>query len=297
MDNKKIAILIDAENISYKNAKQIIDIMSAKGDLLVKEIVTDWTKIVKAKTIETKYKQREKQIEGWRQEACNHSMTAIQQFSYISGKNTSDMALTIQAMKLLYEKPFLTTFCLVSNDSDFTRLAQELREHNKEVVGMGERIKAIPEFVNAFSEFIYLGEAIDDVAEVVETTEAVGETKAGKLDKSAKKIDKKLEKKQKKDVVVEKINQINVCPLDDERLQALKQLIDGIVDDNGVAHYSLISDNMKKQYADFVPTNYDCKNVSMLINKLMPYLPGYEQIRQEIPNNPNGAVLMLKRKG
>ncbi|MBQ9114702.1 MAG: NYN domain-containing protein [Clostridia bacterium] len=99
----KIAILIDAENISYKNTQQIIDTMEKKGKILVKMVVADWTKITGAQTkTNGKFVYRTKQIEGWRAEASRHSMTAIQQFSYVSGKNTSDIALTIQAMKILY---------------------------------------------------------------------------------------------------------------------------------------------------------------------------------------------------
>ncbi|MBQ8177922.1 MAG: NYN domain-containing protein [Clostridia bacterium] len=300
-NNSKIAILIDAENISYKNTQQIIETMEQKGKILVKMVVADWTKITGSQTkTNGKYVYRTKQIDGWRTEASRHSMTAVQQFSYVVGKNTSDIALTIQAMKILYEKPYITTFCLVSNDSDFTRLAQELREQNKEVIGMGERSRAIQEFVNAFSEFIYLGESIEEenldlVQEPVQEeikVEKVTKDKAEdnptpqKSSKSKKKNSKK--KNAKKDE----------CFLGQEKLNALKKIIENDIEssDESVAYYSSIGNRMKSQFADFIPANYDCKKISQLMAKILPYLPEYVEHKEPIPNNPHGYLMMLKRK-
>lgn len=292
----KIAILIDAENISYKNTQQIIDTMEKKGKILVKMVVADWTKITGAQTkTNGKFVYRAKQIEGWRAEASRHSMTAIQQFSYVSGKNTSDIALTIQAMKLLYEKDYINCFCLVSNDSDFTRLAQELREQNKEVIGMGERNSAIQEFVNAFSEFIYLGESIDDdkeeaVQEEVKE-EKVSETKEQEV-QTQQKTSKNKKKKSKKKAQVEE------CFLGAEKLKALKNIIENDIEssEESVAYYSSIANRMKRQFADFIPENYDCKKTSQLIAKILPYLPEYIEHREPIPNNEHGYLMMLKHK-
>lgn len=296
MDNKKIAVLIDAENISYKNTRQIIDTMSAKGDVIIKEIIADWTKIAKGKIsggTNDKLKYREKQIDGWRKEASQHSMTAVQQFSYVSGKNTSDMALTIQAMKILYEKPFIGAFCIVSNDSDFTRLAQELREQNKEVVGMGERNKAIPEFVNAFSEFIYLGEAIEETAEVAvsdtETAKTVAEIPVAGA-KAEAQVKSSAKKKPKR-----RLEAKPECVLPATQLKALKTTIEEILSEHdGIAYYSLISLRMKQQFPDFVPANYECRSISALIDKLMPFLPEFIKHKEPMANNPNGWIMMLK---
>ncbi len=300
-NHQKIAILIDAENISYKNASQIIDTMEQKGKVLVKMIVADWTKISGA-TVKSngKYTYRTRQIEGWREEASKHSMTAVQQFSYVVGKNSSDIALTIQAMKIFYEKPFITTFCLVSNDSDFTRLAQELREHNKEVIGMGEREKAVQEFVNAFSEFVYLGESIED-----EPVDASAESKKeiAKVEEKATKQPKVESQKAKKEVRSRKsVTKQNtpkkpVCFLEEEKLQALKNIIENDIEssEEGVAYYSNIGNRMKRLFADFIPANYECKNTSQLMGKLLPFLPEYVEHKEPIPNNPRGFLYMLKR--
>lgn len=299
--HSKIAILIDAENVSYKNARQIIDTMEQKGKILVKMVVADWTKITGAQTkTNGKYVYRTKQIEGWRNEASRHSMTAIQQFSYVVGKNTSDIALTIQAMKILYEKPYVTTFCLVSNDSDFTRLAQELREQNKEVIGMGERSRAIQEFVNAFSEFVYLGESIEEEIQEVTLEEVKEETKEVKAPKNAKKETSKTNGKNTKG---KKNNQKSTpkkptCILEKEKLNALKNIIENDIEssEEGVAYYSNIGSRMKRQFADFIPENYESKNISQLMTKLLPFLPEYVEHKEPIPNNPNGYWYMLKKK-
>ena len=302
--HSKIAILIDAENVSYKNARQIIDTMEQKGKILVKMVVADWTKITGSQTkTNGKYVYRTKQIEGWRNEASRHSMTAVQQFSYVVGKNTSDIALTIQAMKILYEKPYVTTFCLVSNDSDFTRLAQELREQNKEVIGMGERSRAIQEFVNAFSEFVYLGESIEedtqDIIEEIkeEVKEEVKEVKATKIDKKdTSKASKST--KNKKNGTKNNTPKKPVCILEEEKLSALKNIIENDIEssEEGVAYYSNIGSRMKRQFADFIPENYDSKNISQLMAKLLPFLPEYVEHKEPIPNNPNGYWYMLKKK-
>lgn len=264
MEEKKIALLIDAENISYKNSKQIIEKMKEKGNLIVKCVVADWTKITGAKRTQiNKQTCRDYQIEGWRKESNTYSLTPIQQFSYVSGKNATDLALTIEAMKILYEKPYITTFCLVSNDSDFTRLAQELREHDKEVIGMGESDKAIEEFRNAFDEFYYLGEGMEEEED---------------------KTPEKKPKSKHHDRVLPKV-----------QFEYLKQLIEDRIAEDGIAYYSYISATMKKQFSDFVPENYGSKNVSGLIQKLLPYLKEYKEVKEPIPNNPTGFVMMLKK--
>ncbi len=296
---QKIAILIDAENISYKNASQIINLMEQKGKVLVKMIVADWTKI-SGTSLKTngRYTYRTKQIEGWREEASKHSMTAVQQFSYVVNKNSSDIALTIQAMKIFYEKPFINTFCLVSNDSDFTRLAQELREQNKEVIGMGERAKAVQEFVNAFSEFVYLGESIEEEPVLeMEEEKPIPKKNEKQVPKNEKKDTQKLKKDNHKNDKTKK-QEAPKCFLEEEKLNALKDIIEHDIaqSDESVAYYSNIGNRMKRLFADFIPENYECKNISQLMAKLLPYLPEYVEYKEPIPNNPRGFLYMLKLK-
>lgn len=118
----RYALLIDSDNVSAKYIKPILDELSKYGNVTYKRIYGDWTKTNNA---------------GWKGELLQNSITPIQQFSYTYGKNATDSAMIIDAMDMLYTSE-LEGFCLVSSDSDFTRLASRLRESGKTVIGMGE---------------------------------------------------------------------------------------------------------------------------------------------------------------
>lgn len=122
-DNGKIiALLIDAENISPKYIQVIFDELSLYGTPAYKRIYGDWTS---------------PDMASWKKTLLENNLTPIQQFSYTQGKNASDSAMIIDAMDILYTKN-CDGFCLVSSDSDFTRLASRLRESRMSVIGMGE---------------------------------------------------------------------------------------------------------------------------------------------------------------
>lgn len=135
----KIAVLIDAENISSKYANTILQEASGLGNVIYKRIYGNWTS---------------SQLGPWKQELLDHAIQPIQQYSNTSGKNSSDSALIIDAMDLLYQNR-LDAFCLVSSDSDFTRLASRLRESEMYVLGMGEQ-KTPRAFISACNKFVYL---------------------------------------------------------------------------------------------------------------------------------------------
>ena len=118
----RIALLIDADNVSAKYIKPILDELSKYGNVTYKRIYGDWTRSNSA---------------SWKEELLQNSITPIQQFSYTHGKNATDSAMIIDAMDILYTSE-LEGFCLVSSDSDFTKLASRLRESGKLVIGMGE---------------------------------------------------------------------------------------------------------------------------------------------------------------
>ena len=118
----RFALLIDADNVSAKYIKPILDELSKYGNVTYKRIYGDWTKTNNA---------------SWKEELLQNSITPIQQFSYTTGKNATDSAMIIDAMDMLYTSQ-LEGFCLVSSDSDFTKLASRLRESGKTVIGMGE---------------------------------------------------------------------------------------------------------------------------------------------------------------
>ncbi len=122
MEDKRYAVLIDSDNISAKYITAILDEMTKYGIITYKRIYGDWTS---------------NQASKWREELLSNSITPIQQFCNTAGKNATDSALIIDAMDILYTGR-VDGFCIVSSDSDFTKLASRLRESGMEVIGMGE---------------------------------------------------------------------------------------------------------------------------------------------------------------
>lgn len=143
---ERYALLIDAENVSAKYIKPILDELSKYGNVTYKRIYGDWTK---------------SQSASWKEILLQNSITPIQQFSYTYGKNATDSAMIIDAMDMLYTND-LEGFCLVSSDSDFTKLASRLRESGRTVIGMGESKTPTP-FRKACDIFTELELLLDDI--------------------------------------------------------------------------------------------------------------------------------------
>ena len=136
---RKVAVLFDAENIASKYTPVILNEANALGSVIIRRIYGDWTA---------------REMSSWKQVILDHSIQPIQQYRNVSGKNSSDSALIIDAMDLLYQGR-VDAFCIVSSDSDFTRLAARLRESEKFVLGLGEQ-KTPQSFISACSKFAYL---------------------------------------------------------------------------------------------------------------------------------------------
>ena len=143
---ERYALLIDAENVSAKYIKPILDELSKYGNVTYKRIYGDWTK---------------SQSASWKEVLLQNSITPIQQFSYTYGKNATDSAMIIDALDMLYTND-LEGFCLVSSDSDFTKLASRLRESGRTVIGMGESKTPTP-FRKACDIFTELELLLDDI--------------------------------------------------------------------------------------------------------------------------------------
>jgi len=135
----RLAVLIDADNISASYIKPMMLEIARYGNPTIKRIYGDWTK---------------PQLGPWKQVLLDHAISPVQQFGYTSGKNATDSTLIIDAMDILYTES-VDGFCLVSSDSDFTRLATRLREAGKIVYGIGEKKTPTP-FVAACDRFIFL---------------------------------------------------------------------------------------------------------------------------------------------
>ena len=139
MEDLRIALLIDGDNISAKYLNSILDELTEVGVVNIKRIYGDWTR---------------PEMHSWGKELLNRSITPMQQFNNVSGKNATDSALIIDAMDILYNKD-VDAFAIVSSDSDFTRLASRLAESGKTVIGMGEA-KTPDSFRNACTRFVSL---------------------------------------------------------------------------------------------------------------------------------------------
>jgi len=135
----KLAVLIDADNVPYANVKEMFEEIAKYGTPTFKRIYADWTKPT---------------VSGWKNVLLENAITPIQQYSYSTGKNASDSALIIDAMDILYTGK-VDGFCIVSSDSDFTRLATRLREAGMKVIGIGEK-KTLTPFITACDKFIYI---------------------------------------------------------------------------------------------------------------------------------------------
>ncbi len=137
--DSKFAVLIDADNIPDRYIKLVLDEIARDGIATFRRCYGDWTS---------------SRLTGWKTVLLENAITPVQQYSYTFGKNATDSAMIIDAMDILYTGQ-VTGFCLVSSDSDFTRLAVRLRESGMQVVGMGES-KTPKAFVNACNQFRYL---------------------------------------------------------------------------------------------------------------------------------------------
>ena len=269
MENSKVfALLIDAENVSPKYIKTIIDEVSMYGTPAYKRIYGDWTS---------------PDMASWKKVLLEHNLTPIQQFSYTQGKNASDSAMIIDAMDVLYAGN-VDGFCLVSSDSDFTRLAARLRESRMFVIGMGES-KTPTAFKAACDTFKYL-----DVLMGLKK-EAAGRTGAEKAEKpkAAKKQPARTAKKQTekakpaakdaketKEAKEPKADTRPAEPHHDEELAAafvpldeivekVREIIDFDSDEDGYMPLSQIGVMLGRLYADFDSRNYGFSKLHKLM--------------------------------
>ena len=139
LSNLRLAVLIDADNVPYRAIKGILEETALYGTPTIKRIYGDWTR---------------PSVSGWKDVLLENAITPVQQYSYTTGKNSTDSAMIIDAMDILYSAK-VDGFCIVSSDSDFTRLATRLREAGMKVIGIGE-IKTPNPFIVACDKFVYI---------------------------------------------------------------------------------------------------------------------------------------------
>lgn len=176
--DKKFALLIDADNIGSQYIKTIVDEITKEGVITYKRIYGDWTK---------------PNLGKWKDILLDYSITPVQQYAYTTGKNATDSAMIIDAMDILYTQK-VDGFCLASSDSDFTKLAARLREAGMVVIGMGKQQTPRP-FVSACSMFKYIdiisGEEENDISE---NNKAANKQDAKQADNSQQKAEREIQK-------------------------------------------------------------------------------------------------------
>ena len=245
--DSRFAVLIDAENVSVKYIKIIFDELSKDGVATYKRIYGDWTN---------------PSLISWKSTLLDNSITPIQQYSYTSGKNSTDSAMIIDAMDILYSGK-VEGFCLVSSDSDFTRLASRLRESGMSVIGMGES-KTPNSFIAACNKFKYL-----DILSAADEEESEESPKAEVAKKAAqpKKPVQKAAKKAKEEPKAEK----EPKPADEPRTslrtirRALRTIVRENSDEDNWIMVSQVCNLLDKRYPDFDVRNFG-------FSKLTPFL-------------------------
>jgi uncharacterized LabA/DUF88 family protein len=235
---EKLAVLIDADNAQPFIVDGLLSEIAKYGTANVKRIYGDWTLTG---------------LKGWKEVLLQYSIQPIQQFGYTSGKNATDSALIIDAMDLLYTGKF-DGFCIVSSDSDFTKLASRIREAGLFVYGFGER-KTPKAFVSACDKFIF--------TEVLRSK-----------DDASEKISRKTTNDLKKDPKL---------------VNLLRNAVEASSDDSGWAHLASVGSNIAKQAPEFDPRNYGYKKLGELVSATKLF-----QIEQRLVGDGPSKATFLK---
>ena len=246
LSQAKLAVLIDADNTQPAIIEGLLDEVSKYGIASVKRIYGDWTNT---------------NLRSWKDRLLEFAIQPIQQFSYTTGKNATDSAMIIDAMDLLYTEK-LDGFCIVSSDSDFTRLAARLRESGRVVYGFGEK-KTPRAFVSVCDKFIYT-EILKDLQDESDDEDARPSVKP----KKDFKVDRKL-------------------------LKLLRETVDDIAEESGWAYLGGVGHKINNRSADFDPRNYGFKKLGDMFRAI----PQFETEERPQANGTGRQVyIRWKRK-
>ncbi|ROR66803.1 NYN domain-containing protein [Agrococcus jenensis] len=234
-----LAVLVDADNVSPAKIGAVLTEIARFGTASVKRVYGDWTR---------------PELSSWKHAASEHVIQPMQQFANTTGKNATDSALIIDAMDLLYTRRF-QGFCIVSSDSDFTRLASRIREEGITVYGFGER-KTPEAFRNACDQFTYLEVLDAPAAESAATAPVPTRTPTPKL-----RADTKL-------------------------VSGLRAAVDAASGEDGWADLGAVGQFMRKQHPDFDSRNWGYAKLSDLVRATELFLVG---------PRPQGGLQMRKR--
>ena len=243
----KLAVLIDGDNIPSAHVKEMMEEIAKYGNPTIKRIYGDWTK---------------PHLNKWKALLLENAITPIQQYAYTVGKNATDSAMIIDAMDILYSGK-VNGFCLVSSDSDFTRLATRLREAGMQVYGIGEKKTPNP-FIVACDKFIYIEilkhQALENELESADKTTA--STKQSEYDRITKK-----------------------------EINFIASTIDDVSDDDGWAFLGDVGSLMQKKQPNFDSRNYGFQKLTPLIKSISNF-----EIERREDNRGKSKLIYVKIK-
>ncbi len=245
-----LAVLIDGDNIPSAYVEEMMEEIAKYGNPTIKRIYGDWTK---------------PHLSKWKNVLLENAITPIQQYGYTVGKNATDSAMIIDAMDILYSSK-VEGFCIVSSDSDFTRLATRLREAAMLVIGIGEKKTPNP-FIVACDRFIYI-EILKNRAE-------------DKADDEAEIEDLKSEKKGQFDKITNK------------EIKLIASTIEDLEDDDGWAFLGEVGGLIQKKRPSFDPRNYGFNKLTPLVKSI----DKFEIEQRENPKSKNKLIYVRVKKG
>ncbi|WP_299132676.1 NYN domain-containing protein [uncultured Tenacibaculum sp.] len=237
--NSNLAVLIDGDNIPSAYVKEMMEEIAKYGNPTIKRIYGDWTK---------------PNLSKWKNLLLENAITPIQQYGYTTGKNATDSAMIIDAMDILYSEK-VNGFCLVSSDSDFTRLATRLREAGMQVIGIGEKKTPNP-FIVACDRFIYI--------EILKSKTAIQNIEAGK----------------------EESTKYNVDKITRKEIELISTTIADVSDDDGWAFLGDVGSLLQKKQP-----NFDSRNFGF--DKLTPLIKSIDKFEIEQRESPKGRHKLI----
>lgn len=239
--NLNLAVLIDGDNIPSAYVKEMMEEITKYGNPTIKRIYGDWTKPNLAK---------------WKNLLLENAITPIQQYGYTTGKNATDSAMIIDAMDILYSEK-VNGFCLVSSDSDFTRLATRLREAGMQVIGIGEKKTPNP-FIVACDKFIYI--------EILKN--------------------QLKERESEKDSTKDTVDKINA-----KDIKLIATTITDLSDEDGWAFLGDVGSLLQKKQPNFDPRNYGFQKLTPLIKSI-----GKFEIEQREGSKSRNKLIFVRNK-
>jgi uncharacterized LabA/DUF88 family protein len=241
--NLNLAVLIDGDNIPSAYVKEMMEEIAKYGNPTIKRIYGDWTN---------------PHLSKWKNLLLENAITPIQQYGYTTGKNATDSAMIIDAMDILYSEK-VNGFCIVSSDSDFTRLATRLREAGMQVIGIGEKKTPNP-FIVACDKFIYI--------EIL------------------KNQSKERESENEKDLTKDTVDKITA-----KEIKLIATTITDLSDDDGWAFLGDVGSLLQKKQPNFDPRNYGFQKLTPLIKSI-----GQFEIEQRESTKSKNKLIFVKNR-